>query len=307
MVSFKVGACAVVLCGSLLWCFTGSGAVAPRREATDPAATRNTPSLEQPVVDADRRIALASADQAAAWGSLQGRFVFDGTPPEPEPLEINKDPEVCGKNRPVSESLVVNPTNRGIANVVVWLDIKKGDPAPPIHPGYQATAEERIKFDNLDCRFVPHICLLRTTQTLEVVNSDPVVHNAAFFLSRNDPANVVVAVKGSFSKRFALPENLPCEVSCSIHAWMRGRVLIKDHPYMAVSDKDGRFALKNLPAGEWKFRIWHELPGYVTTVRQDGNAVKWEKGILPHSVRPGDADLGTFSLSGDLFKPVRPN
>jgi hypothetical protein len=168
---------------------------------------------------------------------------------------------------------------------------------------YRATAEAKVKLDNLDCRFEPHVCLLRTTQTLVVGNSDPVVHNAAFFLTRNDPANLIVPVKGAIEKRFPVPENIPCDVSCSIHAWMRARLLIKDHPYMAVTDKEGRFELPNVPAGERKFRIWHELPGYVTGAQQAGRAVNWEKGIAAVTIQPGENDLGQFSLSAERFKP----
>ena len=44
---------------------------------------------------------------------------------------------------------------------------------------------------------------------------------------------------------------------------MRTNVLIKDHPYTAVTDATGRFEIKDLPTGEQTFRVWHERPGYV--------------------------------------------
>ena len=31
-----------------------------------------------------------------------------------------------------------------------------------------------------------------------------------------------------------------------------------DHPYMAITDSEGRFEIKALPIGKHKFRIWHE-------------------------------------------------
>ena len=38
-------------------------------------------------------------------------------------------------------------------------------------------------------------------------------------------------------------------------AWM----IIRDDPYAAVGDKQGRFKIENLPAGrELEFQLWHE-------------------------------------------------
>ena len=42
---------------------------------------------------------------------------------------------------------------------------------------------------------------------------------------------------------------------------MRAYWLIIDHPYAALTDKDGKFQIDNLPVGEHNFRIWHERIG----------------------------------------------
>ena len=42
-----------------------------------------------------------------------------------------------------------------------------------------------------------------------------------------------------------------------------GYWLIVDHPYAALTDKDGWFSIDNLPVGEHQFKIWHERVGYV--------------------------------------------
>ena len=44
---------------------------------------------------------------------------------------------------------------------------------------------------------------------------------------------------------------------------MKAHWLILDHPYMAVSNKAGRFVIGNLPAGKHELRIWQERVGYV--------------------------------------------
>ena len=37
--------------------------------------------------------------------------------------------------------------------------------------------------------------------------------------------------------------------------------MVIDHPYAALTDKDGKFQIDNQPVGEHNFRIWHERFG----------------------------------------------
>jgi hypothetical protein len=41
-------------------------------------------------------------------------------------------------------------------------------------------------------------------------------------------------------------------------AWIR----VFDHPYFAVTDADGKFEIKNAPAGKCRIVIWQESIGY---------------------------------------------
>ena len=36
---------------------------------------------------------------------------------------------------------------------------------------------------------------------------------------------------------------------CDVHGWMNAYVGVLDHPYFAVTDKDGKFELKDAAAG----------------------------------------------------------
>jgi hypothetical protein len=44
---------------------------------------------------------------------------------------------------------------------------------------------------------------------------------------------------------------------------MTGWWVVVDHPYAAVTDKDGNFSIKGLPEGEHEFRVWQEKVGYL--------------------------------------------
>ena len=43
------------------------------------------------------------------------------------------------------------------------------------------------------------------------------------------------------------------EVTCDFHPWMKVYWLILDHPYAALTDKDGRFHIENMP--DWRPRV----------------------------------------------------
>jgi hypothetical protein len=240
----------------------------------------------------------ASARFASAqeWGDLKGRFVFDGTAPAPEAITVTKDIDFCGKHKLVSEKIVVGPDG-GIRNLLVWLYVGRGGAAPAVHPSYAETAEAKVKLDNKNCRFEPHVALLRTSQTLVVGNSDPIGHNSKFSTFANAPINPIIPANSETEHQFSAPERLPVPVSCSIHPWMNGWVRISDHPYMAVTDKSGNFEIKNLPAGDWTFQFWHEASGYVQDVKVDGKAVNWSKGRLEVPIKPGVNDLGEIRFA----------
>jgi hypothetical protein len=195
-----------------------------------------------------------TAAKATGWATLKGRFAFDGEPPKPKPLDVNKDQSVCGKHPLVNESLEVG-SDRGLANVVLFVRNRKVE----VHPDYAADATKPVLLDNSGCRFEPHIATVRTGQPLLVKNSDPVSHNTNADLKSNDPFNVVIAGNSDSQQKLTSAEAVPAVVSCTIHPWMKGYVLVQPHPYMVVSKKDGTFEIKNLPAGvPLEFQLWHE-------------------------------------------------
>jgi hypothetical protein len=79
-------------------------------------------------------------------------------------------------------------------------------------------------------------------------------------------------------------DTTPVTVKCDIHTWMRGMILVFDHPYYAVTDADGNFEIPMPPAG--KFQIWYRHD----TGFKDGAA--GNKGF-PVEIKAGaDTDLG---------------
>ena len=215
---------------------------------------------------------IVSTSVAAEWGSISGQFVYDGDVPEPVKMSEKVDPNtardanVCKIGEKFANDLVIDKDSKGIANVFVYVYRTK-----KIHPDLKAEMDKPadqkkpLLFDQKACRFNPHAMFVRTDQTVQVVSADPVSHNTHTFPIRNKGENFTVSAndrKGTKLK-FRTSEILPIEVKCDIHPWMNARWLILDHPYAAVTDKDGKFEIKNLPAGEIELRSWHEKSGYV--------------------------------------------
>ncbi|MEM6798199.1 MAG: hypothetical protein AAF589_01670, partial [Planctomycetota bacterium] len=209
---------------------------------------------------------LAAATVSAEWGALRGRFVVEGEPPLPAAITPQNDP-FCENAKPVDQRVLVGD-NGGLKNAVIYLRAKRGETVP-IHPNYAAALTESVTLANRGCCFAPRITLLRTGQKLVVTNADPTAHNTKFDLVKNDPLNSVIAAEEELTTTFSKAETLPLPVSCNIHPFMRGYLLVRDDPYMTVTDADGSFAIENLPAGEHQFQFWHET-GYLKDVGFDG-------------------------------------
>ncbi|HKD35715.1 MAG TPA: hypothetical protein VKB78_02915 [Pirellulales bacterium] len=241
---------------------------------------------------------VASRASAEDWGTLKGKFVFDGKAPPPTAIDVTKDQEYCGNKGLVNEELVVDATTGAIANVMLW--VRKKD--VPIHPDYEKTASETVVLDNKGCRFEPHVQGIRVGQTLQLKNSDPVAHNTNV-QGRNNQINPLIPAKSSSDQKIDQSEILPALVSCNIHPWMKGRLIVRDNPYFAVSKKDGTFEIKNVPAGDIEFVVYHEKSGYVTDATLNGQTVKWPKGVMKVTIKAGDepTDLGEIKLSSAQF------
>lgn len=242
-------------------------------------------------------LCFVSGASAQQWGDLKMKFVFDGTPPAAKPISVDKDPQFCGKFGLVDEELIVNKSNGGIANVIVYMYTSTG-PKPAIHPDYSESADAKVILDNAKCRFEPRVAILRTTQTLVLKNSDMVGHNTNYATFSNPPQNILIPEGSQTEQKLAKPERRPAQVACNIHPWMKAWLVVQETPYAGASDKNGELVLKNVPVGKWTFQLWHEAGGYVSDVKLNGEPTAWKRGRPELTIKPGMNDLGEIK-----FKP----
>lgn len=233
-----------------------------------------------------------SAPAEDGWGTLRGKLVLEGTPPEAPKLDLGKD-AFCCQAEPKDQSLVLDKS-QGIANVVVYLRPERGEELA-VHPDYQKSAHEPVELDNKGCAFEPRVVTVRVGQPLLLKNTDPVGHSVKAELG-DESFNFMLSAEGDQQLEFDKAQRLPRPISCSIHPFMRGWIVVRDDPYMAISGEDGTFEIKNLPAGEHEFQFWHERPGYLKNGKSSSAELD-RRGRLKVTIKPGDkTDLGTIKV-----------
>ncbi len=187
---------------------------------------------------------------AAAAGEIQGRVLLTGQAPAAKKMPVTIDQYVCGTEKEASDLVVT--AAREVRNVVVWLE----NP-PPGAPS--ATLAESTQMDQKECVFTPRVVLVPAGGTVEFLNSDRLLHNLHSAPKDNPPFNRTQPKGRTIPVTFAKPEII--RVECDLHSWMRGWVVVADHPFYAVSDEKGRFRLDNVLPGQYTLQVWHERLG----------------------------------------------
>lgn len=187
-------------------------------------------------------------------GSISGTVKLSGTAPAGKAIDVTKDKEVCGKSgKLVDEALLVGPKGGVQYAVVSVTGVAKG----------KKWGSEKFTFDQKNCRFDPHVLVVKAGASMDILNSDGILHNIHTFSEKNAAFNVAMPkFKKKLEKTFAAPEII--RATCDAHGWMSGWIVVSESPYTVVTDADGNFKLDNVPAGTYKVEVWHEKLGKVT-------------------------------------------
>jgi plastocyanin len=236
----------------------------------------------------------------AQYADLKATFVLKGKAPEGSPIVAAND-AFCATQKIPSESLVVNKSNNGIQNVLLYPDPKTFD-AKKADPSVKAPVVAEPVLDNKQCRFAPHLLIVQAGQDVIVKNSDPVGHNANFSFINNNPLNKQIPANGQMSMKVPMSEPAPIPVTCGSHSWMKAHVVVQDHPFICVSDENGQLEIKGLPAGKISLKLWQEA-GKFKDVTVNGKSLPVKRGAFEIELKPGVNDLGKIELDAADFKP----
>jgi plastocyanin len=120
--------------------------------------------------------------------------------------------------------------------------------------------KEPVVVDQRKMAFLPHVIAVQQGTTVEFLNSDSVGHNVYWpSISGNKKLahNLGTWPKGD-KKPFQFNDVGVASLLCNVHPEMSGYVVVTPTPYFAVTDKDGNFEIKNIPAGKYTLKTWSE-------------------------------------------------
>jgi hypothetical protein len=195
-------------------------------------------------------LAPGGAAVAQPTGSLIGRVRVDGKPSARARLPVVRSQEVCGKDV-VDDRLVIG-AGGGVRWAVVTVEGAKGGRGPEGDPG--------VVLDNHGCRFAPHVLVAEVGQSLEIHNSDPILHNARAWVGKETLFNVNLAPDEMVRRPLTRPGTI--HFTCDMrHTWMNAYLVVADHPFQTVTDVYGEYQIDEVPPGSYAVRVWHEELG----------------------------------------------
>jgi len=203
--------------------------------------------------------------------TIKGTIRYVGAPIEKKKTAVTIDQYICGKEKDPEDLLL--SSNNGIRNAVVSLqNVPSGAKRDWNFPA--------AKMDQKQCSFIPRVVIVPAGGTVEFLNSDRLLHNVRSAGKENPPFNRAQPHARSISFAFKQPELL--RVDCDLHSWMRGWVVVAEHPFYALTNEQGEFTLENVPRGKYTLQVWQESLGNVTQ-----EVVVGDKGATTVSVAMG--------------------
>jgi len=202
-------------------------------------------------------LSLAAGFQAALAGDIMGTVKLKGTPPKEKDITPLKDDATCGKlhtEMPTTHFYVVD-SQGGLADVVISVEGISGKSI--------GASASPVVLDQKGCEYSPQIFAVQTDQKIMVKNSDPVLHNVHDLptVAGNKEQNMAQMPNGpELTFSFSKPEAF-LKFKCDVHPWMFAWASVFDHPYFAVSAKDGTFKIANVPAGKYTLTAAHRKAG----------------------------------------------
>ncbi len=200
-------------------------------------------------------------------GAVRGEVRLTGDIPKAVRLVVSKDANYCGVNKS-SPRLRVS-ASKGVQDAIVWLEGITGGKQTPLE-------NKQLVLNQYKCEYSPHILIVPFGSSLDIVNSDPILHNVHAYDNRDGTRtlfNIAQPIKG---QRTAVRQTLfqkaglylaTCDAG---HPWMNAYIMVADNPYYALTDREGHYVLDQVPPGTYRLKMWHEGVAVVKTEMENG-------------------------------------
>ncbi|MBI3393196.1 MAG: hypothetical protein HY039_08410 [Nitrospirae bacterium] len=204
---------------------------------------------------------------AGEKGAVEGIFRLAGKVPAEAPRRIPERGGSCaGKELP---SVYEISNDGGVANVVVWVEGAVAAPGGP---------KRDIVMSNDSCRVSPRVAVGLVGSDFVFKTDGARMHNFHLYLQWKEHDKVsqrplrmgatvynVAFPKGDREIRKPIKpfhttreETGIIKARCNLHPWEEATLLVFDHPYAAVTDREGKFSLPDVPPGKYTLKWWHE-------------------------------------------------
>lgn len=261
---------------------------------------RPTPiQIVEPVKPA--AVVLKEGEAPEGWCHIKGRVVFEGDP-------IPEQKEIPRSGGAYTEEWVVNKSNRGVKNVVVWLApeptademVRLRDNGPnrlrdfptfkleQVYPDLSYKGEYTLAHAGVTRAYIPHIVAAQGGSKLTIRNSTNVPNNVKWLSRKNDELNPLLQPFGTWQSASLVVEKFPIEIASDIFPWMKAWLRVFDHPYFAVTNEDGEFTIRFAPKGKLRLFVWQETAGL-----RNGKEGRFGEAI---HVPSGKLDLGELKI-----------
>lgn len=118
--------------------------------------------------------------------------------------------------------------------------------------------KEHAMMDQKNLVFIPHVLPVLVGTTVDYLNSDDVLHNVFTPDGCAQKFNLGTWPKGQTRSYTYKEPGCIAVMLCNVHPEMEAYIVVLETPYYAVSAKDGSYMIKDVPAGKYTLKIWHE-------------------------------------------------
>ena len=253
-----------VLCLVLCACSDtahGSTKVAGKDSSAVLTATRSTAGAGIAVDTANRTLATATAGSyqagtaSAASGTL--RVQISSVKPLPVDTLVKPDPDSTRCNPFIDAAF---PLHRGavnsVGNAVAWL--------VGVNHGPRDESPRRVNIRIEKCQLLPRVQRVPVGATIIANNRDKSPSDLRFALAGKSTAQTTLHFTESgqvVPSTEALAKPGLVEVRDARHPWLRSYIAVAPHPFVAVTDVDGKFSWDGVPQGNYQLVVWHERMG----------------------------------------------
>lgn len=245
-------------------------------------------------------IMLTPVNGEDQWSDLRLKIIWDSEGlPELTNIPVTYNTQICGDSVQ-DDRLIIDRETKGISNVVVFVNEGRGGVGlTRKHPSQNPPQTQQLSVEA--CRIEPRVTLLQKGDELFVLGAQSKAKHALNIPTLVNPVLGTGIPPGrdwGFTLDYAEPGAIP--ITCNMHPWMKGYLLVLEHRYAGVSDRNGMVTIKNLPVGETlSFVIFHE------TIRFSGlsigESVLKKNAHFEVTVEKGTNDLGVIRVPPSAF------